>query len=108
MVDVTNKVCEHDGCTKQSAFNNPGEKGGRFCGTHKLSGMVNVVTKVCEHDGCAKFPSFNNPGEKAVRFCAAHKLSGMVNLGAKRAADVKDGTAALMLLASNKRPKHGE
>ena len=102
------KLCEHDGCTKQSHYNNTGEKGGRLCAAHKLGGMVNVRSKVCEHDGCTKQPSFNNPGERTRRFCAAHKLAGMVNLGAKLAAAVRDGTDALMLLAGNKRPKHND
>jgi hypothetical protein len=67
MVNVVAKVCEHDGCTKHPAFNNPGEKGGRFCAAHKLGGMINVKSKVCEHDGCAKIPSFGDPGERAGR-----------------------------------------
>jgi hypothetical protein len=108
MVNVNAKVCEHDGCTKQPHFNDPGERAGRFCAAHKLDGMVDVKNKVCEHDGCSKAPNFNNPGERARRFCAAHKLAGMVNLGAKRAAAVRDGTDALMLLAGNKRPKHND
>ena len=74
------KLCEHDGCTKQSHYNTPGERAGRFCAAHKLGGMVNVGSKACEHDGCTKLPSFNNPGEKGGRFCAAHKLGGMVNV----------------------------
>ena len=53
-------------------------------------------------------PRFSNPGERAGRFCAAHKLGDMADLRAKRTADVKDGTEALMLLAGNKRPKHNE
>ena len=64
--------------------------------------------KVCEHDGCAKEPKFNTPEERGGRFCADHKLGGMVNVGKKRAAAVKDGADALMLLAGDKRPKHDE
>jgi hypothetical protein len=71
--------------------------------------MVDVMNKACEHDGCTTHPNFDNPGDKGRgRFCAAHKLAGMVNMGAKRAAAVKDGTDALMLLAGDKRPKHME
>ena len=35
MVNVLSKQCEHPGCTKRPHFNRPGEKTGRFCGTHK-------------------------------------------------------------------------
>jgi Rieske Fe-S protein len=74
------KLCEHDGCTKQPSFNNPGERAGRFCASHKLGGMVDVLSKVCEHDGCTKQPKFNTPGKKGGLYCAAHKSEGMVNV----------------------------
>jgi hypothetical protein len=46
--------CHHVGCNKQSIFNNEGERGGRFCATHKLLGMINVMQKLCKHDECNK------------------------------------------------------
>ena len=76
--------CEHTGCSARPSFNAEGEARGRFCGTHKLDGMVNVVGKRCEHTGCSAQPSFNVEGEARGRFCGVHKLAGMVNVVSKR------------------------
>jgi hypothetical protein len=48
MINVQNKVCEHDGCTKRPHFNTLGKRAGRFCAVHKVDGMVDVKNKVCE------------------------------------------------------------
>jgi hypothetical protein len=79
-MDVKNKKCEEDGCTKQPAFNTKGESKGRFCADHKQDGMVDVKTKQCEQFGCTKIPTFNAEGESKARFCADHKQDGMINV----------------------------
>jgi hypothetical protein len=75
-------LCEYAGCDKRRSCNFQGEKHGRFCGSHKLAGMINVMIKRCEATGCSKMPGFNFEGESERRFCAAHKLEGMVNIKA--------------------------
>ena len=47
MVDVKNKICLDEGCTKQPYFNNLGEIQGMYCGNHKKLGMVDVKNKKC-------------------------------------------------------------
>jgi hypothetical protein len=42
MVDVKHRRCEHQGCSKESAFDVEGSRIGRFCAQHKLDGMVNM------------------------------------------------------------------
>jgi len=62
------------------SYNARGERKGRFCGAHKLPGMVDVKHRTCEQDGCELHPVFNARGERKGRFCGAHKLPGMVNV----------------------------
>jgi hypothetical protein len=76
--------CEHDGCTTSPAFNTKGETKGRFCGPHRLEGMVNVKSKRCEQIECTKQPVFNTKGEAKGRFCADHKQSDMVDVKSKQ------------------------
>ena len=77
------KHCEQEGCTKKPMYNLRTERGGRFCGEHKLEGMVNVMRKHCEEEGCTLLPAFNMPTEKSGRFCGKHRLEGMVNVVSK-------------------------
>lgn len=72
--------CEFMNCSKRPSCNYPGERFGRYCGAHKLSGMINVMYKRCEATGCTKMPGFNFADHTERRFCAAHKLEGMVNI----------------------------
>lgn len=75
---MRSKVCEHAECKSLSpVFDYPGGKG-RFCGVHKLEGMLNVKSKKCRHPGCTSVsPSFDMPGGSG-RFCNVHKTSEMV------------------------------
>lgn len=76
---MRSKVCENTECKSLSpVFDYPGGKG-RFCGVHKLEGMLNVKSKKCRHPGCTSVsPSFDMPGGTG-RFCNVHKTSEMVN-----------------------------
>jgi hypothetical protein len=86
MVNVTSKLCAHDGCVQRPSFNAPDETKGAYCATHKLAGMVNVTSKLCKHDGCTRQPTFNAPAETKGAYCATHKLAGMVDVRSKRCA----------------------
>ena len=45
MVDVKNKTCQEEGCTKGPVFNNPGENQAKYCWSHIKEGMINVRDK---------------------------------------------------------------
>jgi hypothetical protein len=45
MINVRSKHCEHAGCNTTASFNDDGERGGRFCATHMLQGMVHFSKK---------------------------------------------------------------
>jgi len=63
-------------CDAQPSFALPGERA-RFCGTHRVGGMVDVKNKTCEL--CDAQPYFALPGERA-RFCGTHREDGMVDV----------------------------
>jgi hypothetical protein len=80
MINVIQKICEHEGCTKQPCYNLPTEHFGKFCATHKTNDMVNVRERRCEHDGCIKKPFYNLPSETKGRFCKNHKGEDMIDV----------------------------
>jgi len=80
MINVIQKICEHEGCTKQPCYNLPTEHFGKFCATHKTKDMVNVRERRCEHDGCIKKPFYNLPSETKGRFCKNHKGEDMIDV----------------------------
>ncbi len=45
MMDVRNRHCAHNGCSKCPSFNTPGEIIPLYCGTHKQAIMVDVKHK---------------------------------------------------------------
>ncbi len=70
-------ACEADGCTVIAGCNYEGERSGRFCGLHKLDGMICVTTKRCTFPGCLKVSSF---GVTTPTRCKTHADPGMKNL----------------------------
>lgn len=63
-----------------ASCNYPLESKKRFCGRHKLDGMVILNKPKCAFPGgdCNVRPSFNYPGEnKKPQFCFSHCLQGM-------------------------------
>ena len=64
MVDITNKRCLRDSCTRRPSVNAEGATMATFCRTHAEEGMVNVSTRRCSHDFCTKKPYFNVDGSK--------------------------------------------
>lgn len=80
MVDVLSKKCAHAGCETQPKYNKKGERGGRFCTSHKLLGMVDVLCRQCAEAGCHTRPVFNVAGAKRGVYCSIHKQFGMVDV----------------------------
>jgi hypothetical protein len=78
------RKCEQEGCMKQSYFNYEDQTKARFCGDHRLPGMLDIKNKRCEHEGCRKYPIFNYDGQTKGRFCGDHRLPGMMNIKSKR------------------------
>jgi hypothetical protein len=83
MINVIQKNCEHEGCTKQPCYNLPTEHFGKFCATHKTIQMVNVRERRCEYDKCIKKPFYNLPSETKGRFCKEHKKDDMIDVLSK-------------------------
>jgi hypothetical protein len=83
MVDVSSRVCLHEGCRKNPSFNFVGTKKGMYCSGHRLDGMIDVKTRQCSHDGCNIFPTFNFEGCKPGKFCSKHKMLGMKDVRSK-------------------------
>jgi len=46
MINVVNKMCEHEGCHKRPSLNYPGVRPAIRCGEHKLPGMTNSFRKL--------------------------------------------------------------
>ena len=89
-------------CKKRATFNIIGLKS-RYCGTHRLDGMINVNSPRCIHNGCNSIcPVFNKVGETQGKYCGPHKLDGMVDVINKRC--IHDGCNSI----SPKFNKEGE
>ncbi len=84
MIDVKNKRCEHENCTKQPIYNKEGETKAIFCFKHKKDSMVDVKNKQCEHKNCTKQPIYNKEGETKAIFCFKHKEDRMIDVKNKR------------------------
>lgn len=83
MVDVSSRVCLHEGCRKNPSFNFAGTKKGMYCSGHRLDGMIDVKTRQCSYEGCHIFPTFNFEGSKPGKFCSRHKIPGMKDVRSK-------------------------
>ena len=47
MVNVYNRKCRTESCSKQPSFGVTGMKTAEYCAQHALDGMVNVSSKKC-------------------------------------------------------------
>ena len=77
-------MCIHDGCKKQSTYNNEGETKALYCAEHKQDGMVDLKHLTCIHDGCKIRPTYNIESDTKALYCSEHKKDGMVNVKSKR------------------------
>ncbi len=84
MEDLAHKICEHEGCKTQAAYNFPSENKRRFCGKHKLQGMWAIGGKHCLVEGCITTPTFGIPGTKTPTHCIKHKSPDMKNIKDKK------------------------
>lgn len=84
MINVVDKTCLFEGCTKQPCFNYDGEQKGVFCAEHKQQNMVDVKNKKCLFKDCNKQSCFNYSGETKGIFCFEHKKDNMVDVKNKK------------------------
>ena len=73
MVDVNNKRCAHDGCTRRPNFNAPDQTKGAYCAAHKLAGMVDVTSKRCQAPSCRALATYGKDEYHRAQFCDEHK-----------------------------------
>jgi hypothetical protein len=80
MINVIDKLCTHELCSKRALYNTPEYTSPIFCLTHKLEGMVNLKSKRCAQAGCFVAPIYNLDGESKGLYCIDHKSEEMVNV----------------------------
>ena len=79
MVDVKNKRCMHEHCTKRPNFNLPTETKGLYCFEHKLENMISVKSKKCQEKKCKDLAMYGFSNKRA-QYCASHQKPNMVNI----------------------------
>ncbi|CAM9882178.1 unnamed protein product [Sphacelaria rigidula] len=84
MVDVKNKRCDKEDCSKHPSFDALSGEKGEFCATHAPAGTVQVKTRWCVKGGCFKQPSFGAAGGKMKKLCATHGQADMVGVNTTR------------------------
>jgi hypothetical protein len=84
MINVIDKLCIYESCSKRAMFNTPEHTAPLYCLTHKLDGMVNLKSKRCAHLGCFISPIYNLIGESKGLYCIEHKTEEMVNVLSSR------------------------
>ena len=80
MINVIDKLCVHELCSKRAMFNTPDYTSPLYCLTHKLEGMINLKSKRCAQLGCFVSPIYNLDGESKGLYCIDHKSEEMVNV----------------------------
>jgi len=80
MIDIKNKRCIEDRCTKIPNYNLPTETKSLYCFEHKTEIMINTKKhNKCQSSKCKETPIFGLPN-KRVQYCIKHKQSNMINL----------------------------
>ncbi|CAM9339554.1 unnamed protein product [Choristocarpus tenellus] len=82
-VKAGKKRCEMPQCQLAASFGVEGAQA-KFCGSHKVPGMVNVTHRRCDNPGCPRQPSYGMDGDRRASYCQAHKRFGMVNICSPR------------------------
>mmetsp|Transcript_35803 Transcript_35803/g.45562 ORF Transcript_35803/g.45562 Transcript_35803/m.45562 type:complete len:422 (+) Transcript_35803:2-1267(+) len=77
------RKCLNETCNRQPMYNYENQKPPKYCGAHKLEGMINIHDKKCKHEGCKKIPSYNVVGEVSPAYCAEHRSPNMVRAKGK-------------------------
>ena len=80
MVDVKNRRCSHDSCTRVACFKMEGGKMVVYCSQHAEKNMVDVRGNRCRHPVCTRQASYNVEGKKTGVYCEEHDESGMTNV----------------------------
>ena len=103
MVDVINKTCCREGCSKRPSFGLAESRKAEFCSQHARNGMVNVVSKTCCREGCSKQPSFGLAGSRKAEFCSKHAGDGMVHVRSKTCCREGCSKRALLGMAGSRK-----
>ena len=83
MVNVRNRRCSYESCTRAPTLNFAGEKKAAYCKRHAVDSMVDVVSRRCAHDRCAKIATFNIEGRNRPAYCKQHAEDGMIDVRCK-------------------------
>lgn len=78
--------CEHEGCTTEPSYCNPGETKRRWCNLHKPEKFTR--NNMCIHvfsngNSCDIQASYNYNNETRALFCNTHKSENMININDK-------------------------
>lgn len=76
-------ICNNNNCQKKASFNYKDERA-KFCGSHKMTGMINVCDRTCLIDECNRRPCFNYSDKNKGLYCSYHKLEGMIDVKHKK------------------------
>ena len=79
MIYIHKNLCEFENCKISASCNFIGMQP-KFCGKHKLNGMICIRSDRCNYDGCSTISNFNFEGETIGIYCSVHKLPNMIDL----------------------------
>jgi hypothetical protein len=63
MINLYKNYCEFENCTTTASCNFIGLQP-KYCGEHKLDGMIAIRNNRCIYEGCNTISNFNYKGEK--------------------------------------------
>ena len=80
MVNVRNRHCSYESCTRAPTPNFAGEKKAAYSKRHAVDSMVNVVSRRCSYDRCPKIPTFNIEGRNCPAYSKQHAEDSMIDV----------------------------
>ncbi|CAN0050288.1 unnamed protein product [Sphacelaria rigidula] len=84
MVNVVNKRCGHEGCSKRPSYGAVGSRHREFCAQHAGAGMVNVISKKCDQKDPLNHIMRDLEGTSKMNSCREHavEMGAMPNMSA--------------------------
>ena len=80
MVNVRNRHCSYESCTRAPTPNFAGEKKAAYSKGHAVDSMVNVVSRRCSYDRCPKIPTFNIEARNCPAYSKQHAEDSMIDV----------------------------
>ena len=77
MIDVMNRKCRTEVCSKTPSFGVAGTTIAEYCAQHAQNGMVDVKNRKCGFKGCGKRPSFGLANIGTAEYCPQHAPFGV-------------------------------